>query len=138
MAQRRKQKVLLVEDEKSLIAMYQFAFEKSAFDLHVASTGDEALQIIANNHPDIILLDIFLPENENIGMDFSKHEGLDVLESLRKNVEVSAIPVIILTNLDSPESRKRAAQLGAHEYILKTNILPKDIVKKVEELLAKK
>lgn len=119
-------KILLVEDDKVLAQMYQDKLARNGFDVVVAYTGGEALTRVKALHPDLILLDIMLPEGMN---------GFDVLRQLQMDQKLKIIPVIVLTNLDS--EKKTAFELGAKDYIFKSEISPDDVVKRVKKQLKK-
>ena len=126
-------KILLVEDEPSLIAMYQAAFKISTYDLMVAQDAANGYGIALEHKPVVILLDIILPREEGAVVEFNKRVGIDLLRKLKKEVDTKSIPVLMLTNLDSPDDRKQSEKLGAEEYIIKANFLPRQIVKLVEK-----
>ena len=128
---------MLVEDEPSLVAMYRLAFEKSPFDFQIAENAEDAFEKAQENMPDIILLDIFIPASSHESIDFTKREGFEVLDALRANSQLRNTPVLVLTNLDSPQDKIRAQDLHVVDYILKTNILPKEVVTRVSEILSK-
>ncbi|OGY79911.1 MAG: hypothetical protein A3B74_01510 [Candidatus Kerfeldbacteria bacterium RIFCSPHIGHO2_02_FULL_42_14] len=127
--------VLLIEDEKNLVDMYTVALRSYNFDLQTAQSADDALKLLEEQSFDIILLDILIPATSHDSLDVSQRKGLDVLEIIRKHPRFRTIPVLILTNLDDIPDRKRAETLHAQEYILKTNVLPKDIGRKIEVIL---
>jgi len=92
-----------------------------------ASDGEEGLNVAKAEKPDLILLDIILP----------KMNGFDVLQALKGDPVTKAIPVIILTNLEGSSDIEKALSLGAMTYLVKTNYELDDIIKRVEDTLAK-
>lgn len=138
MANKQKEKVLLIEDEPSLTAMYQAVFRDSPFDLLVTQDAKNGLAIALEQNPSLILLDIIIPKEEGKVIEFNKRIGFNLLARLKKNKETKNIPVVALTNLDSPEDRAKAEKLGAQEYLIKANYLPKEVVEKVKDLVKKK
>ena len=71
-------------------------------------------------------------------VEFNKRVGFELLAKLKKNPKTKNIPVIVLTNLDSPEDRAKAKKLGSEEYLIKANFLPKEVVDQVSKILKKK
>lgn len=117
-------KILIVEDDSSLLKAYREMFKPEEFSVVDAKTGQEGLQMIQSEKPDLIMLDIMLPGGMN---------GFDVLEKLKANPLTEKIPVVVLTNLDSEE--KVAKTIGARDYIVKANTTKDEIVKLVTECL---
>lgn len=128
-----KAKVLLIEDEPSLISMYQAAFRLSQYELIVAQDAQAGFSAAVQNKPVIILLDIILPPAEGAVVEFNKRVGFDIMRKLKKHQRTKSIPVVMLTNLDSPDDREISKKLGAKEYIIKANFLPRQIVKLVDK-----
>ena len=118
-------KILLIEDEKLLADMYKEKFEREGFEVVVSLSAEEGFELAKKEKPDLIVLDILLPEKN----------GIFFLEQQMKDPEISHIPVLALSNYDRPETRKRALELGAKEYIIKTNYTPKEIVEKIKKYL---
>lgn len=120
-------KILIVEDEKLLAEMYRDKFSQEGFEVQLASEAREALKIIKKNKPDIILLDILLPRGN----------GVSFLERLKKEEFLSSIPVIIFSNFDDPQVKKKVRELGIKDYFIKTDFTPQEIVEKVKKILKK-
>lgn len=117
--------VLLIEDDPDQIFMYQNKFELEGFTCIFARKGDEGISLAKTRKPDIILLDLVLiAEN-----------GLDVLEKLKQNGATKNIPVVILTNLVKKEAMERAKNLGAVDFVVKTDTMPSGVVQKVRDIL---
>ena len=117
-------KILIVDDEPSIIVPLQFLMEQNGHDVMVAFSGEEAMEIIDENKIDLILLDIMLPVID----------GFEVCQRVRENPQWYKIKIILLTALDSDANVKKGLSLGANAYITKpfSNI---EIVDKVKELL---
>jgi DNA-binding response OmpR family regulator len=116
-------KVLLIEDDKFLRTVLEKKLSSEGFELVSAVDGDEALEKIISDKPDIILLDIILP----------KKSGFLVLENIKKDPEFKKIPVLIISNLGQEEDVKRGLSLGAIEYFVKAKVSLDDVVKKIKE-----
>ncbi len=118
-------KVLLVEDDLSLMKIYSNKLKISGFEVSLATTGDEGLRKAQVDQPNIILLDLILP-----GMD-----GFLVLEELKKDPLTENIPVVILSNLGQPTDIERGKRLGAMDYLIKSDISLLDLVAKVKKYI---
>jgi two-component system alkaline phosphatase synthesis response regulator PhoP len=118
-------KILLIEDERMLVEVYRQKFEQEGFKVIWTLTAEEGLELAKTEKPDLIILDILLPEKN----------GIFFLEQQVKEPEITNIPVIALSNYDHPETRKKALELGVKEYIIKTDFTPKEIVEKVKGYL---
>lgn len=117
--------ILLAEDDQFLQRMYATKLEGAGFNVVTASDGDEALKKMENSAPVIALVDILMP----------KKDGFEVLRALRKDPKFKDFPVIILTNLNEPEDIKRARELGANEYIIKSHFLPSEVVEIINKYI---
>ncbi|MDD3284988.1 MAG: response regulator [Patescibacteria group bacterium] len=124
----KKTKVLIVEDETMLVNMYIAKFEKEGFETVQAENGKKGIEVAREEKPDIILLDIIMPE-----MD-----GFMVLKELKSTPETKNIPIIMLTNLGQEEDVEKGNKLGAIGYLVKANLTPSQVVDKVKEVLSKK
>lgn len=118
-------KILIVEDEKILAEMYREKFENEGFEVRVSKECKEGLELAKKERPDLILLDILLP-GEN---------GIYFLKELKKDPEISSIPVVAFSNYDEPGTKKEAFQLGVKDYLIKTNYTPNQIVGKIKDYL---
>lgn len=117
---------MAIEDDKFLIKVYQLKFEKEGFLVRIANDGKEAMDFLEKDDiPDIILLDLMLPVIN----------GFEVLSAIKKKEKWKNIPVIILSNLGQVSDVKKAKDLGAIEYIVKSNSKINDIVEKVKQYL---
>jgi DNA-binding response OmpR family regulator len=117
-------KILIVDDEPSIIVPVQFLMEQNGYDVMVAFSGEEAMEVIAEKKIDLILLDIMLPIID----------GFEVCQRVRENPQWNKIKIILLTALGSDANVEKGLALGADAYITKpfSNI---EIVDKVKELL---
>ncbi len=120
-----KTRVLLIEDDKYLVKIYSNKLTISGFEVDLAINADEGLRKVMAKRPDIILLDLILP-----GKD-----GFEFLADLKKIQEnTPRIPVVILSNLGQEVDRERTKQLGAADYMIKSNVSLEDIVATVKRL----
>lgn len=107
-------KVLLVDDDPSFIKLYTFAFKQRGINFSVASSGQEALEKITVERPDLVLLDIMMP-----GMS-----GFEVLMKLRQDNRFKNLPIWMLTNLGDEYGKDKSVDIGAQEYITKASTSP--------------
>ncbi len=117
--------VLLTEDDQSLLKIYSNKLRLSGFDVSMATTGDESLRKAAAEQPDIILLDLILPNKD----------GFLVLEELKAKDDTKHIPVIILSNLGQEADIARGKKLGAADYLIKSDVSLADLVSKVKKYI---
>lgn len=118
-------KIAIIEDDPVISQMYRMKFEADGFEVQMASNGKMGIDLVKDFLPDMILLDLQMPE-----MD-----GAEALEIIRKNSWGKTIPVIILTNMGEEESPKSLKALGIHSYIVKANLTPRQVVQHVKEAL---
>lgn len=116
--------IMIVEDNTQLLELYNEALSKAGYTVTTLSDASKATAALQENHPDLIVLDIMLPGGKN---------GFDILEEIKKNPQTSAIPVIILTNLDSEE--KVAREIGAIDYLVKSNFSISQVVERIKAVL---
>jgi len=104
-----KLKVLIVEDENSLLELLKFNFTKDGFKVDTAMDGETALEKILNKAPDLLVLDWMLP----------KLSGIELCRRIRKNKEIKNLPIIMLTARGEEDDRLRGLETGADDYITK-------------------
>jgi len=102
-------KILLIEDDSDLFALLKYNLEKEGFQLVGAQTGKGAVELCRRERPDLIILDIMLPDSD----------GLDICKGIRSHPELAHIPVIFLTARASETDRIVGLELGANDYIVK-------------------
>jgi len=107
-------RLLLVDDDVDVATMYEMQLAADGFHVITAHTGREAISRAAADAPDLIYLDLGLPEMH----------GFDVLQQLRADAGTAQIPVVILTNFSEPELVERGRALGAHDYLVKAHTPP--------------
>lgn len=117
--------ILVVEDDGFLLSMYATKLNLENYKVMQATTGVQALKVVSKEQPDLILLDLKLPE-----MD-----GFEVLKNLKANKETSSIPVIVLTNYSEKEHIDQCFSLGATDYLIKAHFVPSEVVGKIKKIL---
>ncbi|HKK63175.1 MAG TPA: response regulator transcription factor [Bacteroidales bacterium] len=119
-----KKTILIVDDESDILEFISYNLNKEGFNVHSAKSGNEALGIISDIIPDLVLLDVMMP-----GMD-----GIEVCERIRKNPVVSHILIAMLTARSESYSQIAGFDAGADDYIIKP-IRPKLLVSRIKALL---
>lgn len=120
--------ILIVEDEIFLGDLISSKFADEKVGLLRATDGDSAIKIAAKEHPDVILLDLILP---NVS-------GFDVLKNFKTSEVTKNIPVIILSNLGQQADIDRCMELGAADFLIKAHVSPAEIIAKVKEVMSQK
>jgi CheY-like chemotaxis protein len=117
-------RVLVVEDEQALNAAYKIILEKGGYDVAIAFDGNEALESVKAQTPDIILLDLKMP----------RMDGIAFLETYQPKLLKQKPKIIVFSNFDLQDEIDRAFVLGADKYVLKAWAAPKDLLKIVSEV----
>jgi len=117
--------ILIAEDEEFLVRTLEDKLVAEGCTVDIAKNGEEAVEKIGKNKPDLILLDILMP----------KKDGFYVLEEMKKNPDWKLIPVIVLSNLEDNTSIKRALEMGADDYFVKSQHSIQEIIEKVKDCL---
>ncbi len=116
-------KIAIIEDDPVISQMYRMKFEADGFDVRMAANGRIGVEVVKKFQPDIILLDIQMPEMN----------GAEALEHIRQYNQT--VPVIVLTNLGEEEAPDNLRNLGIHSYIVKANLTPRQVVAQVKEAI---
>lgn len=125
MTESPKKKILLIEDDAFISQMYSTKFRQTEYEFLVAKDGKEGLEIAKQQQPNVILLDVILPEVD----------GFEILRQIKEDPALQGIPVILLTNLGQEENVQKGKELGAVDYIIKAHFTPQEVVEKVNNLL---
>lgn len=118
-------KIAIIEDDPVINQMYRMKFEAEGFDVQLADNGKRGVAMVESFHPDIILLDLQMPQMN----------GEEALKEIRAEDWGKTIPVIILTNLGAEEAPKSLSSLGIHSYIVKAELTPRQVVDRVKSAL---
>ena len=121
-----KKKVLIVDDEKQLVSLVSLHMDMSGYEVLSASNGKKALNIIEKENPDLVVLDLMLPE-----MD-----GWEVCRQLRAEPKTKDIPVIMLTARSGTDDKVKGFECGADDYVTKP-FSPRELVARVKRVLAR-
>ncbi len=122
-----KKKILIIEDDKFLLKLYSDELRREEFEVQGSLTGEEGLNKIFVEKPDLILLDLILPGKN----------GFEILSEIKLNPKIKNIPVILLTNLGQKSDIKRGLELGAAAYLVKTEFSINRLPELVKEYLVK-
>jgi two-component system alkaline phosphatase synthesis response regulator PhoP len=119
-----KEKILIVEDEKDIVKMLDYNLKKEGFRALSANNGEDGLDMARKEHPDLILLDLMLPE-----MD-----GLEVCKAIKNDTKTAHIPIIILTAKAQETDKIVGLELGADDYVTKP-FSPKELIARIKAVL---
>ena len=120
-------KILIIEDEEIMVDLLQRKLSQENYEVFVARDGKEGLEMIRQVKPDLILLDIVMPQMS----------GFEVMEEIKKDSEIADIPVIVVSNSGQPVELDRARALGAKDWLIKTEFDPKEVMEKVAKQIGK-
>ncbi len=118
-------KILLIEDDLPLLRMYQLAFKNCGHEFVSASNGQEGLDKIREEKPDLVLLDLVLP----------KKSGFEVLKEAKSDPKIAKISIVCLSVLHQQEDIDKCLSLGAVDYIVKSDTSPEQVVSKALSLI---
>ncbi|HYH75539.1 MAG TPA: response regulator [Candidatus Saccharimonadales bacterium] len=118
-------RVLVVEDDKYLSVAYRVTMEKAGFEFKMATDGEEALGILQDWIPQIILLDLIMP----------RKDGFSTLADIKKDPRLMQIPVLVTSNLGQKEDFDRAMGMGATGFIIKSDSSPEEIVARIHSIV---
>lgn len=116
-------KILIAEDEKQMAHALELKLKKSGFEPKVAYNGIEAIKILEKEKIDLVLLDLMMPEKDGFG----------VLEDMKQ--KKISVPVIVSTNLSQEDDVKKAKDLGAKDYFVKSDTPINEVVEHIKKVL---
>ncbi len=117
--------IVAADDDEDILALVAFRLQRAGHEVHTAHDGEQALQLILDRSPDLVILDVRMP----------KMTGIEVVQALRREEATRAVPVILLTASVQEESVKSGFDAGADEYIKKP-FSPHELVGRVEAMLS--
>jgi len=135
MPKKKNKKILLIDDEPIIVSLYKTVFETLPFDFFVAMNKDVGLMLIQRIRPNLLLLDLILPAPNQPELSYEEPVGLEILREVKSNPETKEIVVLVMTNIDNEKNRRIAKELGAKDYLVKANLDPHELVKKVSQYL---
>ncbi len=121
-----RKKILLVEDDDGLASVYKMRLESEGFNVNRVPNGENALSEAIEFKPDLVLLDVMMP----------KISGFEVLDILRNTAETKGIKVIMLTALSQDKDKAKAKELGADDFLVKSQVVIADVIERVKHHLS--
>ncbi len=121
----KKGTILIMEDQRGFRRIYRDVLEKDGYEVLEGADGEEGWEIIINQKPDLVLLDLGLP----------LIDGFQVLGKIRRSDQTKHIPVIIFSVLGEPRDVKKAMDMGANDYTVKGFYTPRQVLSKIRNLL---
>lgn len=122
----KRPKIVFVEDDKFILSMYSLKFLAEGFSIRGAMTAKDGLVEILDFKPDLIMLDVMLPDED----------GIMLLKKIKKTKAIANIPVVLLSNLSETVYREQGLIYGALDYWIKAYLDPSEVVEKVKAILA--
>lgn len=120
-------KIAIIEDEADIRDMYKIKLELGGYEVVSADNGTDGLKLIKSEKPDLVLLDILMPDKD----------GYEVLEEIKKSNDpkLKLTPVIVISNLSNENDISEAKELGASDFLVKAKINPSIALEKVNAIL---
>jgi len=116
-------KILIVEDEELIYSLLERKLKREGYDVVIGKDGVEGLEKMRSEKPDLVLLDIIMP----------KKGGFEVMEEMRRDSALKDIPVVVVSNSGQPVELDRARELGAKDWVIKTEFDPQEVIEKVKK-----
>lgn len=118
-------KIAIIEDDMAISQMYRMKFEADGFEVETAGDGESGLALIKSFQPDVILLDLMMPN-----MD-----GKEMLKQLRQAGPAKQPRVLVLSNINDAETTKAIHEMKADDFIIKSELTPRQVSERVKQLL---
>ncbi len=118
-------KIMVIEDDRFLSSLIKARLEKDGFKVEQAFDGEEAIKLLRDEKPNLVILDLIMP----------KVTGFEVLQMISITPGFEKVPVVILSNLAQDSDIEKARQLGAREYFVKVKISIDDLIGKIKTLV---
>jgi len=119
-------KILAIDDDKLVRKLYEEGFVKAGYEIITAESGEEGIKMAQDNNPDVILLDLLMPEMS----------GEEVLKNLKEKGVLEKIPVIVLSSKSDEETLKNCMGLGAKDYLTKVDFSFDVIIEKIKKVIS--
>lgn len=120
-----KKKILIIEDDNFLQGLEASKLKKASYEVSTASDGEEGMAKINEGNISLILLDIILPQ----------FDGFEILKKVRGTDNTKHIPVIVFSNLSEEKDIKKADDLGANDFMVKSNFTLDELVERIDKIL---
>jgi len=125
MATKSNKLILVAEDDKFYSGIYKKKLEEEGYNIQIVGNGKEAVNLAKTKIPDLVLLDLIMPIQD----------GFDTLEIMRKDEKLKNVPIVILSNLGQEEDKKKTKELGANEYVVKSDLSIGDVIKLIQKYI---
>jgi len=116
-------KILIVEDEEIIYSLLQKKLSQEGYEVRVAKDGQEGIDKMKEQKPDLVLMDIIMP----------RKSGFEVMEEMQKDEELRTVPIVVISNSGQPVELDRAKELGAIDWLVKTEFDPQEVIEKVRK-----
>ncbi|RLC39797.1 MAG: response regulator [Candidatus Nealsonbacteria bacterium] len=116
-------KILIVEDEEIIYSLLEKKLAGEGYEVSIAKDGVEGLEKMREVKPDLILLDIVMP----------RKGGFEVMEEMQRDETLKDIPVIVISNSGQPVELDKAKEMGARDWLIKTEFDPQEVIEKVKK-----
>jgi DNA-binding response OmpR family regulator len=120
-------KILIIDDDPGIRGMYKATLESQGYNVQAAENGEKGLDLIEKEKPDLVLLDIMMPQVH----------GLHILDIIKATPEAKDIKVIMLTALSDEDTKKQAKDFGASDFIVKSETGMAEVLKRIDRALAR-
>ncbi len=120
-----KKSILLVEDDPFLIEIYSKKLAEEGFFAEVVSNGEEVLAKVKEKKPELVILDIVLPQVD----------GWEILQQIKQDPELKNTKVVILSNLGQKEEVEKGIESGAEKYLIKAHFTPSQVVEEIKKII---
>lgn len=117
-------KILLVEDDPFLIDIYTTKLKEAGFEVKVVEDGERVLPSLKENAPDLLVLDIVLP---NV-------DGWEILKSIQNENSLKKLKIVVLSNLGQKAEVEKGLKLGATKYLVKAHYTPSEVVAEIKKI----
>jgi DNA-binding response OmpR family regulator len=118
-------KILLIEDDEFISRAYAAGLTKAGYEVHTASDGNEGLEKIRNEKHDLVLLDLIMPMKD----------GFETLQEIQNDDSLNHIPILVVSNLGQESDIQKARELGAKDFLIKSNYSMKQVIEKIKEYI---
>jgi len=116
-------KILIIEDEEIIYNLLQKKLSNEGYDVKIAKDGQEGSEMLKQERPDLILLDIIMP----------RKSGFEVMEEVQNDETLKDVPIVIISNSGQPVELDKAKELGARDWLIKTEFDPQEVIEKVKK-----
>ena len=120
-------KILIIEDEEIISNLLARKLSQVGYEVRVAFNGKEGMEMLCQEKPDLILIDIVMPQKD----------GFETIAEIKSDQTLKDIPIIIVSNSGQPVELDKARELGVNDWLIKTDFDPQEVIQKVNKALAK-